>query len=390
MPNFIAKKISNFTLPFEKDGVKFLNFAKGRKVDFILVEVEEEQFFITFKSRKDEFVIKGEKLTRPAKVGLLQKSLEILRDEFCSEISSNAINFSKNSLVKNSHIIKTELEALECLKSTKKVVIEIGFGSGRHLLYQAKKSSDTLFVGIEIYKPSIEQVTKLAIREDIKNLILINSDVREFINLLNSNFVDTVYMHFPVPWDDSPHRRVISSEFMGEIQRVLKVGGAFELRSDSRLYVDYSLLKFLDMDEVDIEIYKNRNLEISSKYEDRWRKQGIDIYDVIVKNFRVCDELKSSANLEFSLLNPDMIEQNFTHKVQKFSEFFINFEEIYKFDSGEILIKVAYGSFDTPGNYFIKISKDKAEYFIAKPLSKKINMQAHMKVEEQLIKWQRS
>lgn len=388
MPNFIAKKCKALTLPFEKDGVKFLNLLRGRKVDFILTQANDELFFVTVKKRDDSYLFKGEKLTRPAKVGLLQKALEILRDEFCSEILSSAINFNKNSLTKNSSIILSELDAIKALQSKDKVAIEIGFGSGRHLLYRAKNEKDKLFVGIEIYKPSIEQVAKLAIKQGIENLVLVNSDARTFIDLVGSNSVDTIYVHFPVPWDDSPHRRIISTEFMNQAQRVLKVSGTFELRSDSRAYVDYSLIKFLDMDGVSIKIHKNRELEISSKYEDRWKKQFKDIYDVWLKNLVQSSEKSCVDRLKFDSLDINLVEQNFRHKVTKFSEFFLNFEEIYKFDSGELLIKLSFGAFDRPGNYFIKISKDKTEYFIAKPLPTDINLKVHEKVKEQLAKWQ--
>ena len=40
----------------------------------------------------------------------------------------------------------------------KEIQIEIGFGSGRHLLHQAKTNPDVQFVGLEIHYPSIEQL----------------------------------------------------------------------------------------------------------------------------------------------------------------------------------------------------------------------------------------
>lgn len=388
MPNFIAKNVKNLTLPFKKDGIEFLNLLRGRRVDFLLTKTNDELFFIMIKKKDNAFIIKGEKLTRPAKVGLLQKSLEIFRDEYCSEILSSAINFSKNSLTKNNSIIKSEVEAIECLKDANNIAIEIGFGSGRHLLYRAKNEPNKLFIGIEIYKPSIEQVAKLAIKQNITNLILINTDARTFLDLIDSNLVDTIYIHFPVPWEDSPHRRVISSEFMSEAQRVLKNGGTFELRSDSRKYVDFSLLKFLDMDEVKIEVYKNKDLEISSKYEDRWKKQQKNIYDVLVTNLAFSDKKQVVDDLKFEFFDLKLIKRNFTHGVSKFDEFFVNFEEIYDFDSGELLMKVSYGAFDRPGNYFIKFSKNSTSYFIATPLPTKINLKAHEMIKEQLSKWQ--
>ncbi|NLK66831.1 MAG: tRNA (guanosine(46)-N7)-methyltransferase TrmB [Campylobacteraceae bacterium] len=388
MPNFRVKKLKEPKFPFEKDGVKFIDIAKGRVVDLLLVEAGGERFFITIKPSKELFVIKGEKLTRPAKVGLLQKALEIYRDEFCDELVSNSINFKKNSLTKNSEIIKDEISALNELKNHDKVAIEIGFGSGRHLLFQAGEKKDVFHLGIEIYKPGVEQVAKQALKSEISNLCLVNTDARNFLNLVQSNSVDTIYLHFPVPWDDAPHRRVISTEFMSEVQRVLKNGGTFELRSDSRAYVDFSMLKFLDMDFVNLEVFKNRDIEVSSKYEDRWKKQEKDIYDIIVKNYKISEPLNDrDSKFSFSKLNPERVYKNFRRERLKFDDFFLNFEEVYKFSSKNVLLKLSFGDFDVAQNCFILISDNETKYFINEPLKTIKNQKAHKKIGELLLQW---
>jgi len=32
--------------------------------------------------------------------------------------------------------------------------------------------------------------------------------------MLSSNIADRLFVHFPVPWDKKPHRRVISPQFL--------------------------------------------------------------------------------------------------------------------------------------------------------------------------------
>ncbi|CZE51318.1 tRNA (guanosine(46)-N7)-methyltransferase TrmB [Campylobacter geochelonis] len=390
MPNFIASSIKGLNLPFKKDNVEFLKVAKGRNIDFLLTKSGNEEFFIAIKEKDNKFVIKGEKLTRPAKVGLLQKALEVFKDEFCDGILSEAFAVKKNSLTQNKDIIKSEKEALEELNLAKfdEICIEVGFGSGRHLLYQARTNPNSLFLGIEIYKPAIEQVAKLAIKEGLENIILTNGDARVFLSLANSNTIFKIYLHFPVPWDDSPHRRVISAEFLKEVQRVLKKEAKFELRSDSRAYVDFSVIKFLDMDEVEISVYKNRNLEVSSKYEDRWKRQDKDIYDVILTNYQISLNLDKDNEMEFDKLNPRKIALNFKNETHKFSDFFVHFEDIYKFSDDEILLKLSFGGFDTAENRFIYICNEGSSYFINKPLKTEKNLKAHQKIGELLKQWQ--
>ncbi len=56
-------------------------------------------------------------------------------------------------------------------------------------------------------------------------------------NLLTSNKVEKIFVHFPVPWDKKPHRRIFSNEFINEALRILKIKGTLELRTDSRKYL---------------------------------------------------------------------------------------------------------------------------------------------------------
>ncbi|MDU7070321.1 tRNA (guanosine(46)-N7)-methyltransferase TrmB, partial [Campylobacter ureolyticus] len=333
----------------------------------------------------DKFIIKSEKITRPARLENLQIALEIFRDEFTQELITNSIN-AKKSKFKKSQIVKDELEAINFLNNSSKKAIEIGFGSGRHLLYRAKENHEISYLGIEIYKPSIDQVENLAIKDKLLNLALLNCDARSFLSLVKSNSIDFIYLHFPVPWDDSEHRRVISKSFLEEAKRVLKVGGRFELRSDSRNYSEFSINKMLDLNGVSLEIYKNKNLEISSKYEDRWKKQDKDIYDIIMINNDLSDDISNFKELEFPKFDSFKIASNFKHEKFKFDDYFINFEEIYKFSDDEILLKLSFGDFSVNENRFIYISKEVSKYYINSPLPTKINQKAHEKIKEILLK----
>jgi len=419
MPNFIAKKAHVGSLPREKNGVKFKQIFIGRACNLILCECEESEFFITQKPKNPSFVKKGEKLTRPAKIGLLQRALHEFKSEFCDEIISEAFAISQNSLIKKETPIKSESEILtfvnEILQAKfdeisnanpnakfRCVRLEIGFGSGRHILYQANNNPDVFFIGIEIYKPAIEQVAKLAIAQNLNNVALLNCDARTFLQMLGSNSLDKIYLHFPVPWDDAPHRRVISYEFLQECERVLRKGGTFELRSDSENYVKFALEKMMDFPRARVNIVKNEDLNITSKYEERWKRQQKDIYEV---KFECVDD-KAQEKLEFDFsfgrYSTDKIAQNFCNETLKFDDFFVHFEDIFyarnldkngettnnssNFKENEIFIKVSFGSFNAPTSHFILITNEICEYYFKFPLKTKANAKAHEKIKEYLAK----
>ncbi|MGG7047621.1 MULTISPECIES: tRNA (guanosine(46)-N7)-methyltransferase TrmB [unclassified Campylobacter] len=391
MPNFIAKKLKPIKYPFAKDQVGLLWEVKGRNEKLICAQSLGETFFITLKQKSDgNFVVKGDKLSKPARISSLQKALCFYKDNLADDILSEAIqNKSKKEPQKLASVVEGDkiLELLDFIKNYDKIFIEIGFGSGRHLLFQAKNNPHALFIGIEVYKPSIEQVSKLASVQNLQNIKLLNTDARLFLSLVGSNIIDRIYLHFPVPWDDSPHRRVVSSEFATECERVLKVGGVFELRSDSKMYVDFTCATFLELRNSKISIQKNVDLEVSSKYEDRWKSQDKDIFDLFYTAKSQSDELVALDDMVFlDIYDTKKVIQSFKNETIKCDDFFVHFEEIYHNENGIVVIRVAFGSFNKPEHSFIKFEDKKCEYFIKKPLLTRTNLQAHEKIKEILVK----
>lgn len=379
MPNFRCKNLKFPVLPSKIKNVEFINLAKGRNCDLLLVKIYENEFFLTIKKNGKNFVVKSEKITRPTNLDLLQKALITFKDNFCEDIINDATALQKRA---NLPFVFERDEILKNCKKFQKICIEIGFGSGRHLLYQAKNDKNSLFIGIEIYNPAISQVSKQAVLQNSNNIKLINCDARSFLKTIKSNYIDKIFLHFPVPWDDAPHRRVISSDFIDNLRRILKINGKFELRTDSQNYANYTIENFLNIKNVNLQIFKNRNLEISSKYEDRWKKLEKNIFDIIF----TCEENSQNFNKNEDLTFKEELEisefQNFTIKDD---DFFIHFEDIFELENNQKLLKISMGDFDIPQNLFILLGKE-PKYFIKNPIKTDPILKAHKKIEEILCK----
>ncbi|MFR8440718.1 MAG: hypothetical protein ACLVCW_03140 [Campylobacter sp.] len=208
------------------------------------------------------------------------------------------------------------------------------------MLHQARSNQDALLIGIEIYKPAIEQVAKLAIREGLQNIALIATDARVLLSLLPAGCLQRVFLHFPVPWDDAPHRRVISDEFASQIARTLGRGGRFELRTDSEEYFLYAMQKlspYVQRKAGEISHFKNRDAAVASKYEDRWRKMDKDIYDLIYENKTAGLGEPQQFEMEFLKFDAAAIARNFKNSTFKGEDFFVHFEEIFYFDAQKSL-----------------------------------------------------
>lgn len=342
MPNFITQSVSLPTLPARFGEVEFLETAHGRNLTLLRTKSFDSEFFITLKPSDGKVIVKGEKITKPAKIGHLQRALEIFKECFCGRIISQAFAYKDSSLTEKTPLILDENEILSLVKSSKfnKIFIEIGFGSGRHLLHQARSNQDALLIGIEIYKPAIEQVAKLAIREGLQNIALIATDARVLLSLLPAGCLQRVFLHFPVPWDDAPHRRVISDEFASQIARTLGRSGRFELRTDSEEYFLYAMQKlspYVQRKAGEISHFKNRDAAVASKYEDRWRKMDKNIYDLIYKNKTAGQGEPQQFEMEFLKFDAAAIARNFKNFTFKGEDFFVHFEEIFYFDAQKSL-----------------------------------------------------
>ena len=375
MPNFPAKFGNS----------EFLYKAICEKNESLIkVYQNDEEFFILLREKNDGILLKADKISRPSQVVFVQQALRDFRDLCkCNVIFSN-IEPQKIKNKKRFDVIKDIDFFTDGIKNKKEIWIEIGFGSGRHLLYQAKKHKDIHFIGLEIHNPSIEQVAKQCEIQGIDNISILNYDARIFLEFLNSNNVGKIFVHFPVPWDKKPHRRVISSEFIGESIRVLKPSGTLELRSDSEKYFRYSIEEFLKLNRLNININKNKNLDISSKYEDRWKKQEKDIYDITLKNEEESEEKQKISKIRFnSIYDFRKIVKNFHKTIKSEKDFFLHVESIYIINENEGLIKLSFGASTKNERVYVEFSKGKVSYFPDNILETKANKQAH----NLLVKW---
>ena len=381
MPHLHIKKFKKLKFPHSNDGVRFNFIAVNANRDdekLISTTIEDEDFFLLVKEDEDKKLLKTDKLTRPPSTQKIHNALLSYAKEAALEVLDSNVHHS----IKNIHL--KEVNALKNIEyfanefpDVDDVRIEVGFGSGRHLLHQAKENPKILFIGIEIHRPSIEQVLKQVNIQKLDNLMILDYDARLFMELVPSNKVSKIYVHFPVPWDKKKHRRVISTSFIEESQRVLKVNGRLELRTDSENYYAYSYETFISFPKISLEIKKNRDIAISSKYEDRWKKQEKNIYDVTMINELFSDDLEIEGDFFFSEFKSSYEELlNLSGSTKKYENVFIHFERAYTLDDG-VMIRTSMGSFDRPEHLYIIIRDKNISYYPTPPLKSKSNLVAH-------------
>ena len=386
MPNIQTKHLELVEFPVTLDGFHFESLATSKRGEKLLFTTfKDKRFCLQIIQRADDFLIKGDKLTRISPVSIMQNALKSFAKLHDLKLSFTNVHTKRENihLKDDLGILKNARYFAKDFICDKEIWIEVGFGSGRHLLHLAKKYPNIQFIGLEIHRPSIEQVIKQCKIQEINNILISDFDARVFLQLLNSNSVGKIFVHFPIPWDKKPHRRVISTSFISEAGRVLKKSGTLELRTDSENYFAYTYESLQTFKNYDVQIRKNHDLNISSKYEDRWKKQEKNIYDVIFTNHDISQEKKSFDTLSFEKnVNFRDIKKRFTNHTIREDDYFVHFEEIYEIDENSGLIKLSLGSCEKCEHKYLLFKDNKIQYFPSISLPIVQNYKSHQKIKE--------
>jgi len=362
MPHIVIDRVKEINYPVKVDDIEFLFKAEN----LIAVKSQKAKFLIKVLKKDKGYLVKYDKITRPLISEIKKAYNAFIKLNEAKIIFENISGIKEKIPDKNLLSIYDDLSMID--------IVEVGFGSGRHLIHLAKKYPEKIILGIEIHKPSIEQVLKRCVFEGVENIRIINHDARIILSKINSNQLHSIYVHFPVPWDKKPHRRVINKSFIEESIRSLKKDGFLHLRTDSENYFNYSLNEFLAFKKINLQVKKNIEYEISSKYEERWKKMQKDIYDIYMINLKISDELKENFDFSFNCRL-----ENLDFKPKVYENFLIHIEKVFKIDEKKELIRATIGNFNRPEHIYI-LNDEKAVYFKL-PAPIKDNYLAHLQLK---------
>jgi tRNA (guanine-N7-)-methyltransferase len=125
------------------------------------------------------------------------------------------------------------------------VWLEIGFGGGEHLAWQAKAQPEVGFIGCEAYVNGIAKLLAAIEAESLWNIRIHDGDARELLARLGERTIGRVFLLFPDPWPKRRHhkRRIVTAETLAALHRIMRPGGLFRFASDSGDYVAWTLAR---------------------------------------------------------------------------------------------------------------------------------------------------
>jgi tRNA (guanine-N7-)-methyltransferase len=127
------------------------------------------------------------------------------------------------------------------------VWLEIGYGAGEHLLWQAKMHPRLGIIGAEPYISGTAKLLAKLEHDPVVNVRLYEDDARDIIEALPDRSVGRVFILFPDPWPKTRHhkRRFLQMETLEALARVLKDGAELRFASDDAGYVAYALERLM-------------------------------------------------------------------------------------------------------------------------------------------------
>ncbi len=130
--------------------------------------------------------------------------------------------------------------------------LEIGFGAGEHLAWQAARQSEhdgpAGLIGAEVY---LNGIAKLLRRLDgtaaLERIRIYQGDARALMAALPERSLDRVFILFPDPWPKTRHhkRRLVRRDSLERLAALLKDDGELRLATDDRGYLDWMLERLL-------------------------------------------------------------------------------------------------------------------------------------------------
>ena len=127
---------------------------------------------------------------------------------------------------------------------TTRTWLEIGFGGGEHLIWQADAHPDVGLIGCEVFEDGVVKALSAIEQRGLANVRLSTDDARELLRHLPDASLDRVFVLFPDPWPKKRHvkRRLVNRGLFDQLARLMRPGAELRIGTDIADYLRTMLL----------------------------------------------------------------------------------------------------------------------------------------------------
>lgn len=121
------------------------------------------------------------------------------------------------------------------------VWLEVGFGAGEHLVWQAEQHPEAGLIGCEPYLNGVAKCLAHIERAGIGNIRLFTDDARLVMAGLPARSLTRVFVLFPDPWPKTRHhkRRFVQRETLDRLAELMVPAGELRLATDDPSYLPW-------------------------------------------------------------------------------------------------------------------------------------------------------
>lgn len=171
--------------------------------------------------------------------------------------------------------------------------MEIGMGKGQFLLTLAKQNPEINYIGIERYSSVLLRALEKFDTEEfcgLTNIRFICMDAMELPEVFELGEVAKIYLNFSDPWPKARHarRRLTSTRFFEQYDKVLAKEGVVEFKTDNRPLFEFSLEQVeeagwkLLAHSFDLHSDEKMNVgNVMTEYEEKFSSMGNPIHKLI-------------------------------------------------------------------------------------------------------------
>ena len=186
------------------------------------------------------------------------------------------ITASQKANLNDLDLYKTKIKDLE----NKNVVLDIGFGNGEYTAAYASAFQEKHLIATEVYLSGIGSLIGLINKYKISNISIFDEDVRLLMDQMPKEFLDSVNILFPDPWQKAKHhkRRLIGEDFLYQLHPLLKPNAKIFVRTDWQDYAEQiSELAEVMSSHFRLERTQNIEFEFETRFHQRAIKDGREI-----------------------------------------------------------------------------------------------------------------
>lgn len=161
--------------------------------------------------------------------------------------------------------------------------LEIGAGKGKFTTIIAQQNPNINYVAVEMEAGAFVYASRLFTQSEQKNIRGIRTLAQKLLDYFEEDEIDKIYINFCNPWPKNrQHKRRLTHPRLLEIyKKILKKGGLIELKTDDLDFFNDSIEYFKKMGfeilDVDYDLSFDKDGNIVTEYESKWRKLGVQI-----------------------------------------------------------------------------------------------------------------